>query len=281
MGYLLAVTDATPQDALTHLTAAETRLSEVLARPKRIALGCIVALTAAGWLALALMATGGSWNWDALCRPMAFAGSLEQFAVAWPMWAAMTLAMMLPTAGPMILTYAEIADTAARKREPVVSPLVLTAGYIVVWFGFAVAAATLQWALARAGLIDGNGGGRLVGGVLFVGAGLYQFSTLKQSCLTQCQRPFPFFFSNWTEQTFGVFRLGLRQGAYCLGCCWAMMLLMFAVGAMNVVWMAVLGVLMTIEKLSTTAWFSRATGAAFVVIGAAMVASSLMSWSLV
>src|SRR4051812_24914397 len=107
MGYLLAVTDATPQGALTHLTAAETRLSEVLARPKRIALGCIVALVATGWLALALMATGGSWNWDALCRPVARAGSLEQFAVAWPMWAAMTLAMMLPTAGPMILTYAE------------------------------------------------------------------------------------------------------------------------------------------------------------------------------
>jgi predicted metal-binding membrane protein len=276
MGYLLAVIDATQQDALTHLTAAETRLSDVLARPKRIALGCIVALTAAGWLALALLAPGGSWSWDVLCRPVAAASSLEQFAVTWPMWAAMTLAMMLPTAGPMILTYAEIADTAVRQREPVVSPLVLMAGYVAVWFGFAVAAAALQWELARAGLIDGNGTDRLVGGALFVAAGLYQFSALKQSCLTQCQRPFPFFFSNWTEQTFGVFKLGLRQGVYCLGCCWAMMLLMFAVGAMNVVWMAALGVLMTIEKLSTTARFSRITGAAFVVVGVAMMAWSLL-----
>lgn len=276
MGYLLAVTDTTDQDALIHLSAAETRLSDVLARPKRIALGCVVVLTAAGWLALALMAPGGSWSWDVLCRPVASAGSLQQFAVAWPMWAAMTLAMMLPTAGPMILTYAEIADTAARKREPVVSPLVLTAGYVAVWFGFAVVAAALQWALARAGLVDGNGAGRAVSGVLFIAAGLYQFSALKQSCLTQCQRPFPFFFSNWTEQTFGVFRLGLRQGVYCLGCCWAMMLVMFAVGAMNVIWMAALGVLMTIEKLSTTTRFSRIAGAAFVAMGVIM-----MAWSLV
>ena len=275
MGYLLAVTDTTDQDALTHLTAAQTRLSDFLARTKWIAAGCVVVLTAAGWLALALLAPAGSWNWDVLCRPVAAAGSLGQLAVMGPMWAAMTLAMMLPTAGPMILTYAEIADTAARKREPVVSPLVLTAGYVAVWFGFAIAAAALQWTLARAGLGDGNGAGRLVGGALFVAAGLYQFSAIKQSCLTQCQRPFPFFFSNWTEQPFGVFRLGLRQGAYCLGCCWAMMLLMFATGTMNVVWMAMLGALMTIEKLSTTPRFSRITGAAFVAIGVSMAAWSL------
>src|SRR5437868_2682200 len=217
MGYLLEVTDYTHQDALTHLSAAETRLSEVLARPKRIALGCIVALTGLGWLALALMISGRSsgwetfsweafnwetfsWEtWQALCQP-AHAGMFVSLAVTFPMWAAMTLAMMLPTAGPMILSYAEIADTAARKREPVVSPMVLTAGYVAVWFGFALAATALQWMLARAGWLDGGTIDRLAGGAIFVVAGLYQFSALKQSCLTQCQRPFPFFFSNWTEE---------------------------------------------------------------------------------
>jgi predicted metal-binding membrane protein len=278
MGYLLAVTDYAHQDVLTHLSAAETRLSEALARPKRIALGCIAALTGLGWLALALMMSSGSSGWDAwqtLCRP-ALAGTWGSFAVALPMWAAMTLATMLPTAGPMILTYAEIADTAARKREPVVSPLVLTAGYITIWLGFAFAAAALQWVLARAGWLDGGSASRLAGGAIFIAAGLYQFSALKQSCLTQCQRPFPFFFSNWTEERSGVFQLGLRQGLYCLGCCWAMMLVMFAIGTMNVAWMAALGVLMTIEKLSTTARFSHAVGAAFAAIGSVM-----MLWSVV
>jgi predicted metal-binding membrane protein len=273
MGYLLGVTDFMHQDVLTHLSAVETRLSEVLARPRRIALGCIAALTGLGWLALALMMSGrfSGWAaWQALCQPK-FAGTWGSFAAALPMWAAMTLAMMLPTAGPMILTYAEIADTAARKREPVVSPLVLTAGYVAVWLGFAVAAAALQWTLARAGLLDGGSISRLAGGAIFIVAGLYQFSALKRSCLTQCQRPFPFFFSNWTEERAGVFRLGLRQGLYCLGCCWAMMLVMFAVGTMNVVWMAALGVLMAVEKLSTTARLSQASGVAFVAIGSVMV----------
>jgi predicted metal-binding membrane protein len=152
----------------------------------------------------------------------------------------------------------------------------LTGGYVAVWLGFALAAASLQWVLARAGLLDGGNVGRLVGGTLFIGVGLYQFSTLKQACLTLCQRPFPFFFSNWTTERAGVFQLGLRQGMLCLGCCWAMMALMFALGAMNVVWMAALGVLMTIEKLSTTAHFSRVVGVAFVAVGFVMIVLSAM-----
>ena len=221
------------------------------------------------------MSAGSPLNWQALCQPVV-TGGWSDLALAAPMWMAMTLAMMLPTAGPMILTYAEIADTAARKREPVVSPLILTAGYVAVWFGVALVAASLQFALARAGLLDGGSVGRLIGGTIFLGAGLYQFSALKQACLTNCQRPFPFFFSNWTTETSGVFRLGLRQGLVCLGCCWAMMLVMFAVGAMNVVWMAGLGVLMTIEKLTTTPRFSEIVGFAFVAIGFGMVVSSVV-----
>jgi predicted metal-binding membrane protein len=274
MGYLWMVTDFAHRDALTHLTAAETRLSGALARPKRIAFACIALLTGAGWLALALMSSGAG-LWQALCQPSG-TGGLSEFALTVPMWAAMTLAMMLPTAGPMVLTYAEIADTAARKGEPAVSPLVLTAGYVAVWFGFALAASVLQWVLARAGLMTGGSVGGALGGAIFIVAGLYQFSSLKQACLTQCQRPFPFFFSNWSDERNGVFRLGLRQGLYCLGCCWAAMLVMFAVGTMNVVWMAALGVLMTVEKIATTPRFSQAVGVGFVATGVAMVGFSVL-----
>lgn len=256
-----------------HLPPPVAQLAETLAQPKRIAIGCVLALTALGWLAIALMTTNAS-SWQALCLPSAGAGPGE-LALALPMWAAMTLAMMLPTAAPMIVTYAEIADTAARNGEPVVSPIVLTAGYVAVWLGFSVGGALAQWLLARAGLLDGGELGRLAGGAVLVAAGLYQFSPLKQSCLAKCQRPFPFFFSNWTTELSGVFRLGLRQGSFCLGCCFAMMLLMFAVGAMNVAWMAGLGVLMTVEKLSATPRFSAALGLIFAITGCAMVAWSL------
>jgi predicted metal-binding membrane protein len=273
MRYQVLVTDVVHASTLTELSAAEARLASILARPKWIALACIAVLTACGWLALALLATkyGG---FAALCLPLGRTG-FEAFLLALPVWAAMTLAMMLPTAGPMILTYAEIADTAARKRETVVSPLILTAGYVMVWLGFAVMAAALQ-ATLPAELFSAGQAGVLISGALFMVAGLYQFSPLKRACLTLCQRPFPFFFANWTTAMAGVFRLGLRQGLYCLGCCAALMLLMFAAGAMNVIWMAALGIVMTIEKLATTMRFTHVVGVAFVAIGLGFVAAGLL-----
>jgi len=275
MRYLCPVSDFTHDHLVTRLSAPEARLTGTLARPKRIALGCLVVLTALGWLALGLMTANLEPGWQALCQPVPGAG-WGALALTAPMWAAMTLVMMLPTAGPMIVTYAEIADTAAGKGERVVSPLILAAGYVAVWLAFALVAASAQWLLARHGLLDGGSVGRLAGGTVFLGAGLYQFSALKRACLTQCQRPFPFFFSNWTTERAGVLRLGLRQGLFCLGCCWAIMLVMFAVGAMNVVWMAALGVLMTIEKLTTTPRFSDALGLVFAAIGFGMIAASVL-----
>src|SRR5258705_9936961 len=170
MRYGFPVPDFIHEHSLNHLSATEAGLSAALAQPKRIALGCIAALPALGWLALGLMSATSPLNWQALCQPSAL-GGFSELALTAPMWMAMILAMMLPTAGPMILTYAEIADTAARKREPVVSPLVLTTGYVAVWLGFAVAAAALQWMLARAGWLDGGNISRLAGGAIFVAAG--------------------------------------------------------------------------------------------------------------
>jgi predicted metal-binding membrane protein len=275
MRYQGLVTDFIDHPRLTRLSAAEARLSAILARPRTIALACIASLTALGWLALGLMAADGAPRlWQALCVPVATNWTGAVLAI--PLWAAMVLAMMLPSAGPMILTYAEIADTAARKRERVISPLVLTAGYVAVWLGFALVAAFLQWALARSGVLVAGKAQWLFAGAVFLGAGLYQFSALKRACLTLCQRPFPFFFANWTTETRGVLRLGLRQGVYCLGCCWALMLLMLAVGAMNVVWMAALGILMTLEKMTSTARLSEAIGMALLAVGFVLVVVSAM-----
>jgi predicted metal-binding membrane protein len=252
-----------------------------MAKPKLIAVGCVVLLTGLGWLTLAwLMARMGGANGlavplKALCTPLI--GRDTPGALIALMWTAMTLAMMLPTAGPMILTYAEIAETAARKGERIVSPLVLAAGYGLVWAGFVLAATLAQLLLMRLTLIDAGMGpaSALLSGAVFIAAGLYQFTPLKHACLTQCQRPFPFFFAHWQTTAKGVFRLGLRQGLYCLGCCWAMMLLMFAVGVMNVLWMAALGIVMTIEKISSGRAFSHAVGAAMIIAGIAFVLTAL------
>ena len=267
-------------------------LAAALARPKLIAVGCVVALAALGWLYLALavadmggVALGpGMGIFDslpsavqAICRPM-FGESVPVQGVLLIalMWGAMTLAMMLPTAGPMILTYAEIADTAARKGEKIVSPLVLAAGYTVMWFAYAVVATIAQVAFTKLALIDSGmaSASTLFSGAIFIAAGIYQFTPLKHACLNQCQRPFPFFFANWQTTAKGVFRLGVQQGLYCLGCCWAMMMVMFAVGVMNVVWMAGLGIVMTIEKIGSGRRFSHAVGGLLVLAGIGFVVSA-------
>jgi predicted metal-binding membrane protein len=297
--------------ALAHLPPFAARLGHALARPKVAAVACLVVLVALGWLYLALMLAGmvgaggeagtlgpgmGVLDWSAralgvgdfgrsvletLCRPAfgthGHAHGPADLALVLAMWMAMALAMMLPTAAPMITAYSEIADTAARKGETVASPLVLTAGYLAIWFAFSLAATVLQFALTRLALLDPAmvSVSPLFSGAIFLGAAAYQFSTLKVACVTRCQRPFPFFLAHWSNDARQVFGLGARQGLFCVGCCWAVMLVMFAVGLMNVVWMAALGLVMAGEKIATTTRFSRAVGVVLGVIGAALIVSSI------
>lgn len=271
-------------------------LASAFAHPKLIAIACVIALATLGWLYLALavadMGGGGGTLGSgmaifddlpravqAICRPM-FGESVSAHGVLLIalMWSAMTLAMMLPSAGPMIFTYAEIADTAARKGETIVSPLVLATGYTLIWLGYAVAATLAQMLFTRLALMDSamTSASGLFSGAIFIGAGIYQFTPLKHACLHRCQRPFPFFFANWRTTAKGVFRLGLAQGLYCLGCCWAMMLVMFAVGVMNVVWMAGLGIVMTVEKIGSGRRFSHAAGVVLIVAGIGFGASAFL-----
>lgn len=287
------MTEATDH-SLPHLSPAASRLGGVFSRPKRLAVICVIALVGLGWLYLGLLTAsmagpGGtlaSGMWAALCGstfgvPLMPDGvwGASGFALVALMWGAMTLAMMLPSASPMILTYAEIADTAARKGEHAVSPFVLAGGYTLVWFGFAAVATLAQYALTRVALIDPGMASvsGLFSGAIFVAAGVYQFSALKHACLRQCRSPFPFFFTNWATTPRGVFKLGLRQGLFCLGCCWAMMLVMFAVGIMNVVWMAALGIVMTLEKMGTGKRFTYAIGVALIAGGIVFITMSVLA----
>jgi len=265
----------------THLTPAEAGLGQIFARPKAIAAGCVIIIAGLGWFYLALLIAAPASSWfatvQALCRTLPEgAWSFSAAAVTASMWSAMTLAMMLPSASPMILTYAEIAETAARKSERIVSPLVIAAGYASVWLVFSLLATVIQIVLTRAALLNTGitSASGILAGAIFIGAGIYQFSALKHACLTHCQNPFPFFFTNWATTPGGVFRLGVEQGLYCLGCCWAMMMVMFAVGAMNVAWMAGLAAVMTIEKLLTGRRFAHGVGVALIVVGTGIAVSA-------
>ena len=268
----------------THLARAEAGLGQIFARPKAIAASCVIIIAGLGWFYLALLIAAPASSWfatmQAFCRTLPEeAWSFSAAAITASMWGAMMLAMMLPSAAPMILTYAEIAETAARKSERIVSPLVIAAGYASVWVVFSLLATAMQIVLARAALLDTGftSASGILAGAIFIGAGVYQFSALKHACLTHCQNPFPFFFTNWATTRGGVFRLGVKQGLYCLGCCWAMMLVMFAVGVMNVAWMAGLAAVMTIDKLQTGRRFAHGVGVALIVVGTGIAVSAFVA----
>lgn len=177
-----------------------------------------------------------------LCSP-ATGASLPQLLA---MWLAMTLAMMIPTAAPMISTYLDIAEAAKAKHMAIPTPVLLASGFGAVWMAFALAAALAQWAMIKggyAGVVQGRWAG-----VVLMGAGAYQFTSLKQACLSKCRMPMPYFLAHWTDRPLGVFRMGLDQGMNCFGCCWALMLLSFVAGLMNIAWMGFIGAMMVLEK---------------------------------
>ena len=167
------------------------------------------------------------------------------------MWAAMMIAMMLPSALPMILTFAAVAHNRQRLGRPFVPTSIFILGYIAVWSAFSLLAAVGQWVLHRHALLSASmaSTSAWLGGTLLLGAGIFQFTPLKQACLTHCRGPLQFIMTRWREGYSGAFRMGLEHGVFCTGCCWALMALLFVAGVMNILWIAALTLLVCMEKL--------------------------------
>jgi predicted metal-binding membrane protein len=181
-----------------------------------------------------------------LCQTNRGSSAVSGIAAPYALWATMSLAMMLPSAVPMISTYLDIADAAARSGQSIVRAGFLVTGYGAVWLVFAGAATWIQAVVELTpGLALAN---RTLAAGLLILAGLYQFAPIKHACLAKCRAPMPFFLARWSDKPLAVFRIGAEQGALCLMCCWALMLLMFAAGLMNVWWMAGLTLLVILEK---------------------------------
>jgi predicted metal-binding membrane protein len=189
--------------------------------------------------------------WSGKVLMMMDAGGFAYGLLLFVMWWAMMMAMMLPSAAPAILTYASIRRGMADKSGPQSPLAVFVSGYVAIWTLFSAAAVVLQ--LATHGTIALTGmfalTSNLLGGVLLLAAGAYQFTPFKSACLHHCQSPFMYFARNWKNTASGVFGLGLRHGFYCLGCCWVLMLLLFYGGVMELSWIIGLALFVTAEKL--------------------------------
>jgi len=193
------------------------------------------------------------------------------------MWAGMMVAMMLPSAAPMILMFAAVSRNRRRQERPYVPVTIFVAGYVAIWTAFSLVAAIAQWFLHREALLSPAMVSRSawLGGALLLAAGVFQFTPLKHTCLSQCRAPFDFIMTRWREGAGGAFQMGLEHGLFCAGCCWALMGLLFVAGVMNILWIAVLSLIVGLEKLLPRgAWLSSATGVILTAWGAWLIAVS-------
>lgn len=198
----------------------------------------------------------------------------------WPlvaaMWTVMMIAMMVPSAAPTVLLYGQVQRRSAESGKPPPTAAFL-AGYLICWTLFALLAATLQLALQRGMLASPMAialTGRETRAGLLIAAGLYQLSPLKDACLGRCRSPARFLTRYYRPGASGALRLGLFHGAFCVGCCWLLMALLFVGGVMNLLWVAVLTLLVAAEKLLPGgAWIARIAGLAFIGWGVVLLAA--------
>ena len=217
-------------------------------------------MEAAMWRDMNMSMNGMEPSWDATDAALVFV-----------MWAVMMAAMMLPGLIPMVTAVAAINRRRRERGAPHVPALIFLSGYLVAWAGFSVLATALQWLLQTRGLLTTmmQSTSYFWSAALFLAAGLYQFSPLKERCLAYCRSVDGFILSEWRDGPLGSAIMGLRHGLFCMGCCAALMVLLFAVAVMDLRWVAALAVLVTAEKLLPGAQFWRRA------IGIALIAASV------
>ena len=262
--------------------AAAPSLGDLL-RGRVVPVAALAVLAAASWVWLRIAAgrmagamamsampgmrmAGGEGHWT----PAALSLTLA-------MWSAMMVGMMLPSAAPMILTFETVNRRRRARGDGYVATAVFTAGYLIVWGLFGVAATLAQAGLASAALLSPSmrASSPAVAGVLFVAAGVWQLTPLKHACLRSCRSPFDFVVNRWRDGRAGALRMGLAHGVQCLGCCWMLMVLMFALGAMNLLWMAAVAGVVFVEKLFPAGpWIARGGGVAMLLAGGWLLATA-------
>jgi predicted metal-binding membrane protein len=257
----------------------------VLRRERAVVIAALAILTALAWMDLAWladdMAMGGMDMSEfrmipagqGLMMPAGAPWQPIEFAYVFAMWTVMMIGMMTPSVAPMILIYARVGRQADMSGQPFAASAWFAAGYLVAWMAFSLAATFAQWALQRAALLTPmmESASNVLGGVVLIAAGVYQWTPVKEACLSYCQAPLTFIMRHggFRREAAGALTLGFRHGLYCIGCCWALMLLLFVGGIMNLLWIAALAMLVLFEKtVPFGKSVSRVAGVAFIATGA-------------
>jgi predicted metal-binding membrane protein len=244
--------------------------------------GGLGGITVAAWVYIVVtahrMATAsGGMNGDSMADAMTGVKpwTATEFGLTFAMWALMMVAMMVPAAAPMTLMYAAVARKAAAQHNPLAPMFVFVTGYITMWAIFSLVASVAQHALAQAALLSPTmvSASARLGAAILIAAGLYQLTPLKNACLKNCRAPTHFMSCYWRTGNLGAFRMGLRLGAYCVGCCWILMALLFVGGVMNLLWIAAIAIFVLLEKTIPFGDVSgRVAGATMILFGALSLA---------
>ncbi len=200
-------------------------------------------------------------------------------ALNFSMWVVMMVAMMTPSALPMILMYRAITQSQHKENSQVTSTWLFVLGYLVIWAGFGAAATLVQWGLHSAALLTPtiSSASPVLGGALLIAAGIYQLTPLKDVCLSRCRTPMGFLLGEWRDGKLGPLVMGMRHGLYCVGCCWMLMVLLFVGGVMNLVWVALMAAYILIEKVAPARlWISRISGVAVILWGVWLLVGPLL-----
>lgn len=230
------------------------------------------------WVWLLRMNAGSPAMADGMRMPMPHRPLAADLLFATVMWSVMMVAMMVPTALRAISVFASLTARRGPARSVPAAVALFVGGYVLAWVGYALLAAAGQAALARTALLTPmvQSASIWLSASILLAAGAFQFTALKDHCLSKCRTPLAFFLAEWRDGMSGAVRLGLRHGGYCVVCCWALMAVMFVVGAMNLLWMAVLTLGMLVEKLAPPAWrLSTLSGVALIGWGLWLVGTAV------
>lgn len=222
-----------------------------LIRDRMAALLSIIVISALAWAYLLYVAADMSSMAMNMVMPAVHSWTFAEFIAMFIMWSVMMVAMMLPSATPMILLFVRLnrnQELQKRSRNPVE---LFMGGYLLVWAVFSVFATLLNWGLHQGGALSSVMGRTtpVIAGFTLLAAGLFQWTPLKYACLTHCRSPIGFLMGHWREGRLGTVQMGIQHGLFCLGCCWLLMVLLFVLGVMNLVWIAVLTLFVLAEKI--------------------------------
>ena len=255
-------------------------LDAVLRRDRVVVMAGVVALAALAWAYMVYLAQSTSGMGSGMAMTQLQSWSAADFGLMFLMLAVMMVAMMVPTAAPMILLFATVNRRRREQERPYVPTGVFLSGYVIVWSGFAALATGANWGLHVNSLLSsmmGTSSSAYLGGALLLTAGIFQWSPLKYACLSHCRSPLGFLMAEWRDGAGGALRMGLKHGGYCLGCCWVLMGLLFVLGVMNLLWIAALAAFVLIEKVIHNGHLvSRVTGLLLAGWGVWMLAAELV-----